>query len=392
MKSPFQERDSFADLEYLQSSDYQVDRLFNSDSTTEQIYEELVADLVPFAWNGGIGTLFAYGQTGSGKTFTVSRLEELVAETLMSGTLPGERSVCMTIIDLAGNAAFDLLNEREPVSLLDDASGVTHIVGAGEHRVFDVDDMKTLVERATSFRCTAPTLKNPASSRSHAICRIRITNTATGSHGFLYMIDLAGSECARDVAVHGPDRMRETRQINISLSVLKDCIRGKAQAATAPSSNAANPGRKSPHIPFRQSALTRVLKHVFDPASTRACRTVVIACVNPSLADVSPSKNTLRFAELLRVLVPVAPERDAGRQGAMSWTNAQLKTWIDANVRIGLICRNYLPSSSLKLTEICSSLARRRSEAVLLRRANQGRSSSTSRAWRSSIAAGNVQV
>jgi kinesin family protein 2/24 len=206
------------------------------------------------------------------------------------------------------------------------------------------------------------------------------------------MIDLAGSESARDVAVHGPDRMRETRQINISLSVLKDCIRGNAQAATAPSSNAANPGRKSPHIPFRQSALTRVLKHVFDPASTRACRTVVIACVNPSLADVSPSKNTLRFAELLRVLVPVAPERDAGGQGAMSWTNAQLKTWIDANVRIGLICRNYLPFSSRKLTEICYSLARRRSEAVWLRRANQGRSFSTSRAWRSSIAARNVQV
>jgi kinesin family protein 2/24 len=337
-------------LEYLQSSDYQVDRLFNSDSTTEQIYEELVADLVPFAWNGGIGTLFAYGQTGSGKTFTVSRLEELVAETLMSGTLEGERSICMTIIDLAGNAAFDLLNGREPVSLLDDASGVTHIVGAGEHRVFDVDDMKTLVERATSFRCTAPTLKNPASSRSHAICRIRITNTATASHGFLYMIDLAGSESARDVAVHGADRMRETRQINISLSVLKDCIRGNAQAATAPSSNAANTARKSPHVPFRQSALTRVLKHVFDPASTRACRTVVIACVNPSLADVSPSKNTLRFAELLRVLVPVVPERVAGRQGAMSWTNAQLKTWIDANVRIGLICRTCLPSPSLKLT------------------------------------------
>ncbi|TVY27134.1 Kinesin-like protein [Lachnellula hyalina] len=107
----------------LKSFDYQVDRLFNSDSTTEEIYEDLVADLVPFAWDGGIGTLFAYGQTGSGKTFTVSRLEQLVTETLMNGSLKGEREVYMTIIDLAGNAAFDLLNERAPISLLEDSFG-----------------------------------------------------------------------------------------------------------------------------------------------------------------------------------------------------------------------------------------------------------------------------
>lgn len=62
--------------------------------------------LVPWAWGGGIGTLFAYGQTGSGKTFTVSCLEQLVAETLMSGELDGERKVYMTVFELAGNSAF----------------------------------------------------------------------------------------------------------------------------------------------------------------------------------------------------------------------------------------------------------------------------------------------
>lgn len=46
-------------------------------TSTEEIYQNLVVDLVPFAWNGGIGTLFTYGQTGSGKTFTVSRMSTL---------------------------------------------------------------------------------------------------------------------------------------------------------------------------------------------------------------------------------------------------------------------------------------------------------------------------
>lgn len=325
---------SLADFEYLQSFDYQVDRLFNAESTTEEIYEDLVADLVPFAWNGGIGTLFAYGQTGSGKTFTVSRLEQLVAKTLMDGSLKGEREVYMTIIDLAGNAAFDLLNERTPISLLEDSFGVTQMVGADEYQVYDKEEMRDLVEHATSFRRTAPTLKNDASSRSHAICRIRIRDPATNSDGLLYLIDLAGSEGARDVAVHGTDRMRETREINISLSVLKDCIRGKAQADTLTSSGRRKSGLKMPHIPFRQSALTKVLKHIFDPASTRACKTVVIACVNPSLADVGPSKNTLRFAEMLRVLVPATEKTDLDPMAPMNWTNAQLKEWIKGNVSL----------------------------------------------------------
>jgi kinesin family protein 2/24 len=311
-----------------------VDRLFNPESTTEEIYQDLAADLVPFAWNGGIGTLFAYGQTGSGKTFTVSRLEQLVAEALMNGSLEGEREVFMTIIDLAGNSAFDLLDERKPISLLEDSFGVTQMVGAEEYQVYDKDEMAELIEQATSWRQTAATFKNDASSRSHAICRIRIRDPATNSDGLLYLIDLAGSEIARDVAVHGADRMRETRDINISLSVLKDCIRGKAQADTLISSGKRKPGQKLPHIPFRQSALTKVLKHVFDPASSPACKTVVIACVNPSLADVGATKNTLRFAEMLRVLVPATGKMDSDPLAPMNWTNTQLQAWITANVSL----------------------------------------------------------
>jgi kinesin family protein 2/24 len=158
---------------------------------------------VPFAWNGGIGTLFAYGQTGSGKTFTVGRLEQLVAETLMDRSLDGlgRREVYINIVDLAGNAAFDLLNERKAISLLEDSFGDTQMVGANEYQVYNIEEMENLIKQGTSFRQTAPTIKNDASSRSHAICRIRIRDPATNSNGILYLIDLAGSEGARDVAM-----------------------------------------------------------------------------------------------------------------------------------------------------------------------------------------------
>ena len=281
-----------------------MDRLFDKQSTTEDIYQHVASGLAPFAWNGGVGTLFAYGQTGSGKTYTVSQIEKLVAHSLMEGGLEGQRELYMTIVDLAGNSAFDLLNAREPISVLEDADGVTQLSGAKEHSIKHQDEMLDLIERAASFRRTASTFKNDASSRSHGICRIRIANPATDSDGFLYLVDLAGSEAARDVAVHGADRMRETREINISLSVLKDCIRGKVESDALQSAGSKAKTAKMPRIPFRQSTLTKVLKHVFDPASSSACKTVVIACVNPSLADVGPSKNTLRYAEMLRVQTP----------------------------------------------------------------------------------------
>jgi len=315
-----------------QSFSYQADKLFSAQASTEDIYDHLVAHLVPFVLEGNIGTLFAYGQTGSGKTFTVSRLEQLVVESLMDGRLGNQKQVYISIIELAGNSAYDLLNSRKSISILEDSFGTTQLAGANEHAVLGETDAMGLIERASSFRRTAPTLKNDASSRSHSICRIRIRDPSAASDGVLYMVDLAGSEAARDVSVHGADRMREAREINMSLSVLKECIRAKAQADGLSLADKPTSKRTKPHVPFRRSALTKVLKHVFDPVGSRRCKTVVIACVNPSLADVGASKNTLRYAEMLRVLVPAPDEALSKMMDPMSSTNAQLSERISKNV------------------------------------------------------------
>ena len=257
-----------------------------------------------FAESGGIGTLLAYGQTGSGKTFTISQLQRLAVTSLLdtASTSDSQMEIYITISELAGNSAFDLLDSRKRVSVLEDSSGITHLTGAKEYHLGPDDNVLHLLEQAASFRKTATTMKNDASSRSHSICRIRITKSTSSrcskqskEDGILYLVDLAGSEAARDVAEHGADRMRETREINMSLSVLKDCLRGRAELEMT-----RRAGRhKKVHVPTRRSVLTRVLKHVFDPQETRPCKTAVIACVNPSLGDVGPSKNTLRYAEML---------------------------------------------------------------------------------------------
>jgi kinesin family protein 2/24 len=270
----------------LRSSTHKLQKVFDTGASTAQVYDEVVRDLVLSAANGKLGTLFAYGQTSSGKTFTVTELQKLAVAELIER----QAGLHITVVELAGNVAFDLLNQRERIAVWEDASGTTQLVGAIEQQVSNTEQAVDLLDKAMSFRRAAPTLKNPASSRSHCICRIRVTQPTSSEQGFLYMIDLAGSEVARDVTQHGPETMRETRDNNVSLSVLKDCIRQRALAALS---------KKKVHVPVRGSTLTKILKHIFDPELSQECKTVVIACVNPSLGDVASSKNTLRYAELL---------------------------------------------------------------------------------------------
>lgn len=315
-----------------------MDKLYGPEATTEQIYHDLVMPLVPWAWDGGIGTMFAYGQTSSGKTLTVSGLERLVADTLMNGSLEGERTISVSIIELAGQTAYDLLNNRKQISILEDSFGVTQMAGAVEHQVTDQTTFLQHIEAAAALRRTSPTLRNDSSSRSHAICRVRLGNPAqpAAKDGMLYLIDLAGSEAARDKATHDTSRMKEAREINSSLSVLKDCIRGRALAdvAAAESTTGKTKSAAPPYVPFRQSTLTKTLKHVFDASSGRRCKTVVVACVNPCLADVGASRNTLRYAEMLRVPVPRAKTAAYQPGVPATWNNAQLREWIARNVSV----------------------------------------------------------
>lgn len=95
--------------------------------------------------------------------------------------------------------------------------------------------------------------------------------------------------------------MLETREINKSLSVLKECITKRAQWSQAKGER----GEKHVHIPFRGSKLTQVLKGAFDVNVRETVKTIVVACIAPGLLDVGHSKNTLRYAESMLSLVPL---------------------------------------------------------------------------------------
>ncbi|KAL4915714.1 P-loop containing nucleoside triphosphate hydrolase protein [Aspergillus aurantiobrunneus] len=274
--------------------------------TTATIYEEVAQPLLPWVWQGRVGTLFAYGQTSSGETFTVSGLERLVAHSIFGGDW-ADRHRSISLFS-SWQATLHLLNERAPCQILEDAFGTTQLAGVVEEHVASSEHLLH-------------------SSRSHAISRIRVEDASptVNPDGFLYMIDLAGSEAARDIANHAASRMKETREINISLSTLKDCIRARALMDLPLSA-----GKKvrKPYIPLRQSALTKVLKHLFDPHSSHHCKTAILTRINPSLLDVGASKNTLRYAKMLRVAVPKTTPVESDPRVPASWNNEDVRNFI----------------------------------------------------------------
>ncbi|KAG8419547.1 hypothetical protein J3458_004402 [Metarhizium acridum] len=170
----------------------------------------------------------SYGPDSQRKPSTKTRfnilflggVEKLAAKDLLEGNLEGHRRIFISVTEFAGNSAFDLLNGRRAISVLEDAFGNTQLAGALEHEVKAVSEVLAHIEYATKFRHTEATKKNDTSSRAHAVCRIRIEiqDIPSAEGGILYLVDLAGSEAARDRDTHGPHRMKEARR---SMSVFQ---------------------------------------------------------------------------------------------------------------------------------------------------------------------------
>ena len=231
------------------------------------------------------------------------------------------------------NNTTDLLNGHRKISVMEDSFGESQLVGAVEERPVSAEELLSYIEKSMLFRKSATTLKNDMSSRSHAVCRIRIVNKdlLDSPDGLLFLVDLAGSEVDRDRKEHSTDRMKEARDINVSLSTLKDCIRGRSMLNMTEGADGIKKASKM-HVPFRSSVLTKVLKHVFDVKGERYCKTAVLACVKPNAADAGPSKNTLRYAELLQVSVPKSKPAVYNASTPSTWSHSELIVWIGANV------------------------------------------------------------
>lgn len=95
-----------------------------------------------------------------------------------------------------------------------------------------------------------------------------------------HFVDLAGSERLKRTAAQG-DRRKEGININAGLLALGNVI-----------SALSDPSKKSTHVPYRDSKLTRLLQDSLGGNST----TLMIACVSPAEINLTETINTIKYA------------------------------------------------------------------------------------------------
>jgi kinesin family protein 2/24 len=76
--------------------------------------------------------------------------------------------------EIYGGKLYDLLNNHEQLKLLEDKSQKVQIQGLKEQFVQSEQELLDLINFGNSVRTTHATKANDTSSRSHAICQIKV--------------------------------------------------------------------------------------------------------------------------------------------------------------------------------------------------------------------------
>ncbi|XP_075713356.1 kinesin-like protein KIF21A isoform X2 [Rhinoderma darwinii] len=321
---------------------FTFDYVFDINSIQDEIYLESTEKLIEGCFEGYNATVFAYGQTGSGKTYTMGtgfdvniteeeqgiisravrhlyrRIDERKQAALEQGFPPPDFKVNAQFLELYNEEVLDLFdttrdidarNKKSNIKIHEDSSGGIYTVGVTTRNVASEAEMIQCLKLGALSRTTASTQMNVQSSRSHAIFTInlcqsrvcpkldtendldnRITSESTQMNEFetltakFHFVDLAGSERLKRTGATG-DRAKEGISINCGLLALGNVI-----------SALGDKSKKSTHVPYRDSKLTRLLQDSLGGNS----QTVMIACVSPSDRDFMETLNTLKYANRAR--------------------------------------------------------------------------------------------
>ncbi|EOD05733.1 hypothetical protein EMIHUDRAFT_52786, partial [Emiliania huxleyi CCMP1516] len=313
------------------------DGVFGEAAAQRDVYEAAAAPQVAACLHGFNSTVFCYGPSGSGKSHTcygpahelppagrrataawatsdaaglIPRAAQQLFESIASGGR-GRFVVRVSFLQLYRESIYDLLSPSgRPLALREDPRAGVFVEGITEVAVRSPSEVWALAARGQRHRATAATAINDVSSRSHAIFTVvveqaqalpslqgpgRRSGEAGGGGGGgalkvsrLHLVDLAGSERAALLGERGA-RLEESKKINLSLSAL-----AKVMATLSEPRGGGHP----PHVPYRDSKLTRLLQDSLGGN----CRTSMVACVSPQPTALDDSLSTLLFTSRARAI------------------------------------------------------------------------------------------
>ncbi|KAM1019719.1 hypothetical protein ACFX15_040323 [Malus domestica] len=298
------------------SESYRFDEVFTESASQNRVYQVVAKPVVESVLSGYNGTVMAYGQTGTGKTYTVGSLGRDDAsergimvralEDILSTTSAASDSVEVSYLQLYMESIQDLLApEKINIPIHEDPkTGEVSLPGASVVRIKDLDHFLQLLQIGEANRHAANTKLNTESSRSHAILMVFVRRSVQENgtdeiasqekasradlsvrHGApivrkskLLIVDLAGSERIDKSGSEG-HLLEEAKFINLSLTSLGKCINALAE--------------NSPHIPIRDSKLTRLLRDSFGGSA----RTSLIVTIGPSARHYAETTSTIMFGQ-----------------------------------------------------------------------------------------------
>jgi hypothetical protein len=283
---------------------FAFDHCFGPAATQEDIFSTVGRDTCEKLLKGYSCSILAYGQTGSGKSHTmlgpVPKHTPRYAPTSTRGLIP---RMCEYLLGLGKQFEiryYEIYNEKVKDLLSDQPLRVREhpqlgpFVDCPSRAVGELHDAVNFIEMGNRWRKTASTQANYISSRSHAIFEVRFAECV------LYMGDLAGSErtmtASSGAAANSQfERALETSNINKSLLHLGKVIHTLA---------ALKPGQQPPHVPYRDSVLTWLLKDSFGGNSC----TYMVSTVTPHEAAYQETLSTLRYSHKATKIIncPVA--------------------------------------------------------------------------------------
>uniref|UniRef100_A0A8C5MCL8 Kinesin-like protein n=1 Tax=Leptobrachium leishanense TaxID=445787 RepID=A0A8C5MCL8_9ANUR len=285
----------------VSSKPYAFDRVFQSNTSQEQVYNACAKAIVKDVLEGYNGTIFAYGQTSSGKTHTmegklhdldgmgiIPRIVQDIFNYIYSMDENLEFHIKVSYFEIYLDKIRDLLDvSKTNLSVHEDKNRVPYVKGCTERFVCSPEEVMDTIDEGKSNRHVAVTNMNEHSSRSHSIFLINVkqenTQTEQKLSGKLYLVDLAGSEKVSKTGAEGA-LLDEAKNINKSLSSLGNVISALAEGNV--------------YIPYRDSKMTRILQDSLGGN----CRTTIVICCSPSSYNESETKSTLLFGQRAKTI------------------------------------------------------------------------------------------
>ncbi|XP_036266057.1 centromere-associated protein E isoform X2 [Pipistrellus kuhlii] len=286
------------------SKSFNFDRVFDSNETTKDVYEEIAVPIIDSAIQGYNGTIFAYGQTASGKTYTMMGSGDYL------GVIPRaihdifqkiekfpdrEFLLRVSYMEIYNETITDLLcdtRKMKPLIIREDYNRNVYVSDLTEEVVSTSEMALKWIRKGEKNRHYGITKMNQRSSRSHTIFRMILESREKGepsncegsvkvSH--LNLVDLAGSERAAQTGAEGV-RLKEGCNINRSLFILGQVIKKLSD------------GQVGGFINYRDSKLTRILQNSLGGNA----KTRIICTITPVSFDETLS--TLQFASTAKYM------------------------------------------------------------------------------------------